>query len=424
MKRRARLAAVLAAAILSLTAAACSSSSSSTPGTTAATQGSAPTSAPAKSGTITIGTVCSCTGVEADSFPSAQAVYQAWENWTNAHGGINGYRVKLIVMDDALNPTTSVAEVKTLVQQDHVTAIVGENSLVDAAWASYVQQQGIPVVGGLTTDAPMNANPDFFPTGTGTTNLTAATFAVMQQHNLTHYGVMYCAEAQTCATLVTLAQNEVPIIDRSIKVAGTKIAKTQPNYDAPCLAMKSASVDSLAIGQSSDIVTRVVDQCAQLGYKPTIVNQVTTFAQTQSQDGNFNGSYWVSPDANFLDTAIPGVATYHEALQQYVPQLLTNPQYDINEMWEWAGAQLFAKAAKLAHLTPSSTPADLKAGLYQVKNDTLGGLTPPLTFTQGQPTNPAGYYVMQIQGGKMVGSTLQTFTPAQAAALNKIAFSL
>jgi branched-chain amino acid transport system substrate-binding protein len=368
--------------------------------------------------------VCSCTGVEADSFPDSLNVYQAWENWTNAHGGINGYHVKLIAMDDALNPTTSVAEVKTLVQQDHVVAIVGENSLTDAAWASYVQQQGIPVIGGLTTDAAMNANPDFFPTGTGTTNLTAATFAVMQQHNLTHYGVMYCAEAQTCATLVSLAQNEVPIIDKSITVTGAKIAKTQPNYDAPCLSMKGGSVDSLAIGESSDIVSRVVDQCAQLGYKPTIVNQLTTFSQTLPQDSNFNGSYWVSPDANFLDTAAPGVATYHAALQQYVPQLLTNPQYDVNEMWEWAGGQVFAKAAALAHLTPSSTPADLKAGLYQVKNDTLGGLTPPLTYTKGQPTNPAGYYVMQIQGGKMVGSTLETFTPAQAAALDKIAFNL
>ena len=44
-------------------------------------------------------------------------------------------------------------------------AIVGEVSLVDQAWAGYVAAQGVPVVGGVTPEAPFLANPDFFPSG-------------------------------------------------------------------------------------------------------------------------------------------------------------------------------------------------------------------------------------------------------------------
>jgi hypothetical protein len=46
----------------------------------------------------------------------------------------------------------------------------------------------------------------------------------------------------------------------------------------------------------------------------------------------------------------------------------------------WVGGKLFEAAAAKAKLTPDSTPEDVKKGLYALKNETLGGLAPPLTF--------------------------------------------
>ncbi len=57
-------------------------------------------------------------------------VQQAWASWTNAHGGINGHPVKMIVKDDAPEPVGGAAVAKELVEQDHVMAI-GDYSLVD-----------------------------------------------------------------------------------------------------------------------------------------------------------------------------------------------------------------------------------------------------------------------------------------------------
>src|SRR6202011_2534100 len=99
------------------------------------------TSAPAGK-TIVVGTICSCSGPQASVFGSIQKVAQAWASSVNASGGINGHAVKMITMDDGQNPAQSLQDAKALVEQDHVIPIVGETSLVDQAWASYVQAKG------------------------------------------------------------------------------------------------------------------------------------------------------------------------------------------------------------------------------------------------------------------------------------------
>lgn len=49
----------------------------------------------------------------------------AYFNWVNKNGGINGRNIELIVADDAFNPSKTVVEVKRLVEQDKVFTMVG-----------------------------------------------------------------------------------------------------------------------------------------------------------------------------------------------------------------------------------------------------------------------------------------------------------
>ena len=79
---------------------------------------------------IVIGDVCSCTGPEASSVAQTTPTLQAWAKYVTAHGGIQGHPVQLIVKDDGYNPTTSLADVQTLVTADHVVALF-DNSDVD-----------------------------------------------------------------------------------------------------------------------------------------------------------------------------------------------------------------------------------------------------------------------------------------------------
>ena len=95
---------------------------------------------------IAIGYICSCTSPQASSVVINRSAYEAYVDYTNAHGGIDGHQIKLYLADDSANPATSSADVHTFVTQDHVQAIV---SLAGspASWQKYVDGLHIPIVG-------------------------------------------------------------------------------------------------------------------------------------------------------------------------------------------------------------------------------------------------------------------------------------
>src|SRR5580698_11637337 len=64
----------------------------------------------ASKGLFKIGFICGCSGDEASSIAVSSGVMQAWASYENAHGGIEGQKVDVIVKDDAGNPITSVSE--------------------------------------------------------------------------------------------------------------------------------------------------------------------------------------------------------------------------------------------------------------------------------------------------------------------------
>ncbi len=72
---------------------------------------------------------------------------KAYFNWINEQGGIYGRKIKLIVADDQLNPSKTVVEVKRLVEEDKVFAIVGGLGTYGClAVMDYLNSKGIPFV--------------------------------------------------------------------------------------------------------------------------------------------------------------------------------------------------------------------------------------------------------------------------------------
>src|SRR5260370_1361855 len=137
--RRMRLI-VVAVAALAL-AAGCGSGGSSSAGNgggSSATQPSSSASTP--SGTpIKIGNVGTYSGFAGTTSIGSKYGMQAWASYVNAHGGINGHPVDLIVKDDQGSATNALAAVKELVSQDHVIAIVGQHeSGLESSWASHL----------------------------------------------------------------------------------------------------------------------------------------------------------------------------------------------------------------------------------------------------------------------------------------------
>jgi len=67
----------------------------------------------------------------------------------------------------------------------------------------------------------------------------------------------------------------------------------------------------------------------------------------------------------------------------------------------WASGILLDNAVKASHLTPSGTPspAGIVKGLESLKNDTLGGMAPPLTFKAGKDHSVDCWFIGRVVNG-------------------------
>ncbi|HWE11137.1 MAG TPA: ABC transporter substrate-binding protein [Solirubrobacteraceae bacterium] len=112
---RRRLAAAALAACLAVVAGGCGSSNGGGAG------GAAAPGVTAKS--ITFGTHQPLTGPAAPGYSEIAPASQAFFDYVNAHGGVFGRKLHLIIKDDAYNPTNTVNVVHQLVLQNNVFAM-------------------------------------------------------------------------------------------------------------------------------------------------------------------------------------------------------------------------------------------------------------------------------------------------------------
>jgi ABC-type branched-subunit amino acid transport system substrate-binding protein len=139
-------------AVVALAAAACGGSSSggSSPANTPSGGGSSSTantaSAPGVTATtVTIGSHQPLTGIAAPGYDEIAPAANAYFKYINANGGIHGRTIIYKYLDDAYDPTKTVADVKKLVEQDNVYAIFnGLGTPTHEAVVPFLNQQKVP----------------------------------------------------------------------------------------------------------------------------------------------------------------------------------------------------------------------------------------------------------------------------------------
>jgi branched-chain amino acid transport system substrate-binding protein len=354
---------------------------------------------------ITIGYMCTCSGPTASSNTVAPPAYQAWVDMTNAHGGINGHKIKLIVEDDQASPTVGLTEATKLVTQDHVIAIV-DWSLVDGQWGPYVAKQHIPVVGADPNGTPVLTSPDFF--ATGTTNI-GGVYATLEGAKKSggKLGIFYCAESPQCSEQIPTDKQMAPSYGVTVNYT-TAIGYAEPNYTAECLAAKAAGVTVLTVADATQIVEHVAQSCDAQGYDPTVLAGDGAVAkQFVSLPLLKDKMFGYEPDMPFFVTNVPGTKAMLSAFRTYQPSLVSSPNYGETAVQSWVSGLLFAAAAKAGHLGQSgaATSKELLTGLYALHKDTLGGMTPPLTYKRGAPTPINCWYWIATKNGKFTTPT-------------------
>ena len=388
-------------------AAPASSTAASTASSAAASGAASPSGVP-----LVIGVISSdsgATGTDND-VPTTAA---DWQTYVNAHGGIAGHPVQVIVEDDADNAAKALQAAQDLIENKHAIAI-GDSSLSNAAFEKYVDSAKVPVISLNQGDASVQ----YFTDANFFTNEATVPAGIWAQSKLaklsgaTKYGFLYCSEDPNCASAVPLTKADTA--SNGIQLAyQASFSASSPNFTAQCLAAQQAGVQALFVaGASQSANQRVLDNCASQHYLPTAIAAVGTLGSAVAKDPQVPVQWGYTGTLPwFVQNA--STATFDQVMGSYLTKAISPPLV----MGTWTGLQLFAAAAKNVSATP--TAQDIYDGLYALNGETLGGLTAPLTFKKGQPNQDNCFFVYEVKNGTY--STPQGTSPvcAVGAALEK-----
>jgi branched-chain amino acid transport system substrate-binding protein len=401
--RRSRTALVMVAAI-AIAAAGCSSSSkndSSNPpatsaGNAASTGTSTSTSAckPTPTGSpLSIGVISSDTGTGGlQGHGDAPAAVKAWKDYITCQGGIAGHPVDITYIDDQSNPANSVQAAETLIS-DHVIAIM-DNTAFDAGWQKQVDAAHIPVLGLMAAIQGVLYSTDSNFYANQTAGIPTGIWAIAKAASLggaKKVGLLYCVEVPGCAALPKLVGHYATMLGMNL-VYSASYSQSQPSYTALCLAAKAKGVDVLIPIGTPQQAVKVYDDCAQQGYKPTAVSIGQGLGNNVAADkANIPEIYGASGTLPYF-VRNDATKAFYDALGSYIDSSTFKASNATASglLADWVGLQMFAKAAANVGASPTST--DIVNGLLAFNGETLGGLSIPLTFTQGHPRGDCMYF--------------------------------
>jgi ABC-type branched-subunit amino acid transport system substrate-binding protein len=334
-------------------------------------------------GPIVIGSVGTYSGPGGVAFAQGPRALQAWAAATNAAGGINGRKVKVIVMDDGADAAKGRSQAQELVERHNVVAIVAAMTTTHtlAAWKGYVEKKKVPVIGGDCSTTAWTNSPVLFSQCPGTNSQMDGLAKVGATYGKgKKIGGLFCTESDACGH----AEDRMFGSGRAAQRFGldpvyrAKISLTQPDYTAECLQARNAGVELMLVTGDPNTVARVASSCRRQNFSPQFLQpSATVGADTASKPGlsNVLASMAVFP---FKGVATPAFREFDAAWQKYGAKA-PGPA----AAQGWASAKVFEKAARGAG---EISRAGLIKELYTFRGQRFGGLTVPLTYVSGRGT--------------------------------------
>jgi ABC-type branched-subunit amino acid transport system substrate-binding protein len=410
VKRRRLIAAAMTAG-LAVVAVGCGSSSSSggssAPGVT--------------DSSITFGTHQPLTGPAAPGYSEIAPASQAFFDYVNAHGGVFGRKIHLIIKDDAYNPTNTVNVVHQLVLQNKVFGIFeGLGTPTHTKVVSYLNASKVPDLF-VASGCPCWDNGAAQPYTYGWQPNYTIEGKILGQYLKQHFagdkvGVLYQDDDFGKGGLQGI-EDELP--------ASSIVAKEPYQSGTTTLASQVTAIKSSGAKVMVDFTVPIYTAVAQLtsftlGYKPQLVvsnvgiDPTTVGALLKSvSKGKVSGTALIEGAISdgYLpsntDVSNPWIKLFEKIHAQYDPKV----PFDGNVEYGMANAYTLVQALKAAG--KNLTRQDVVNAISQQGGKWTGPGLVPYRYSGTQHGGFSGAEMGKIQGGKIVlfGGPLTT-TPA------------
>lgn len=353
---------------------------------------------------IDVGQVGSFSGLVGASVGGFKTGVSLWAKAVNAAGGIGCRPVRLFQADDQSSPSVAQSVIQDLVQNKHVSALIGVASVLNMpAIQAAVNKFKVPVIGSAGPEPQFNYSPDplmFNQGGSGVPSYVGASLAAAEVAGGKNVGILYCVEAQLCTDLNGGLGGKNGLFAKygMNPVFAQSISLTQSSFTSACQNAKNAKVDVIFLAMDSSSVQRTIRDCLAINYHPQYSASSISTSAAVSVDPNVRkaGVFTGASNVPFLSNPNAASAAFHDSVSKY----LGSAQIDQAVMAGWASGQMFAAA--INGLAPdvraaAITPETVQKGLWGLKNETLNGLAPPLNFPQGKPYPVVTcFYVLRI----------------------------
>jgi ABC-type branched-subunit amino acid transport system substrate-binding protein len=394
--RRASHSAVAVGVICAIAAvvAGCGSSSTSTPGVT--------------STSVTFGSHQPLTGPAAPGYSEIAPASQAFFNYLNAQGGINGRKINLIYKDDEYNPAKTVNVTHELVLQNNVFGIFeGLGTPTHTKVVSYLNSAKVPDMF-VASGCPCWDNGTAQPYTFGWQPNYTIEGKILGQYLKQHFagkkiGVFYQDDDFGNGGLTGL-KYELPssqiVSAQPYQPGGTNVA---PQISAIKAAGAEVLVDFTvpiytALGQLTSFTLGYKPQLvvSNVGIDPTTVGGLLkTFSKgkagTELIEGAITDGYLPAP----TDTSNPWIALFKKVHDQYD----SSAPFDGNVEYGMANAYTLAQALQLAG--KSLTRQSLVNAVNSSGSKLTGPGLVPFRYSTSQHGGYAGAEIGQVRNGQI-----------------------
>ena len=350
---------------------------------------------------IVIGAVGTRGGLIGDNGAGSWAALEAWAANINSKGGINGRKVQLVIADDGADPGRHAAAVRRLVQENKVSAFVGNFApLTFSAGIPILEEFGVPSIGGdsgelgyFKTPMAFAFNGAAFPEGR--TAGKWAPGAIAKQK----LAIFYIGEIEFGNRVASQLRDGWEAAGKQV-VAYATISLGQPDYTAEIVRAQSAGAEVVAVYADFSGCRRFFDAARRQRYRPVWVVASACYhpgaADAADQtENNLFASMPMEPPAS----SIPVVRELADVMRRFAPNF-PNPEANGVLMRGWASGKLFERVvAESGGKTDSKSLVD---ALHRMKNETIFGISSPLDWPPGpHPERPCGK-MLKFDGKKWV----------------------
>lgn len=349
-------------------------------------------------GTIKVGHLADLTGPTGDvGKPYAEGV-QAYKEYANAHGGINGKMIDMQMFDYAYNKDKAINQYKKY-KEDKVVAIEGWGTGDTEALTGFVSADKIPYISASysahLTD-PKKAPYNFFAAADYTSALRA--------------GLKYLKDGwkEKRAPKIVFIYPNVPYGIAPIK-GGKAYAKelgfdvlSDENVDlkaieanSQLLSVKNKGADFAWIGGTTNSTAVILKDAKKLGLKTKFFSNIWGIDESTPKlaAGAEEGALVMAGSVRYGDK-VPGMPLLMSV--EKTPQVT-------HYIRGWVSMMTLVEALKRADKKGPITGESVKAALETFKDFDTGGLTPAkITFTSADHRPYMSVNIMEMQKGKLV----------------------